>query len=411
MSPTRVATLSEVDLTDPATHLRPDLADFWARQRAERPVAWHPPVGGRPGFWVVSPHGLATEVYRDSARFTSERGNVLATLLHGGDSAGGRMLAVSDGTRHRQIRRELLKSFSPANLASLRTRVREAMRGLVARAVGSGGCDFAVDVAPHIPLTAICDLLDIPVADRDELFANASTALASQEQHADELEATLARNGLLFYFTKLRKRRAAAPAGDDLVGRLVGMTRGPLALTDDELVFNCYSLLLGGDETTRLALIGTVRALAEHPDLWARLRAGDLDRAVFVEELLRWTTPALHAGRVAVTDTVLGDAPVRAGDVVTVWNNSANFDGTEFADPHRLDPDRTPNRHLSFAYGPHFCLGAALARIELVALLDALADLVAEITVTGEPKPIYSTFLSGLHSLPVRFTPAGEGGS
>ncbi|RJQ81267.1 cytochrome P450 [Pseudonocardiaceae bacterium YIM PH 21723] len=399
--------MSELDLTDPATHLRPDLSEFWAEQREGQPVAWHPPSAGRPGFWVVSTHALATEVYRDNVRFTSEQGNVMETLLRGGDSAGGRMLAVTDGPRHRAVRRELIKSFSPANLASLRIRVRAAMRELVANATTTDSCDFAVDVAPHIPLTAICDLLDIPEADRPQLFIDASTSLASQEQYADELEATLARNGLLLYFSRLSKRRAAGPPRDDLIGTLIEMTRGPLALADDELVFNCYSLLLGGDETTRLALVGTVKALAEHPEIWARLRAGDLDQDVFVEELLRWTTPALHVGRVAVTDTELGGTAIRAGDVVTVWNNAANFDDAEFHEPHRLNPDRAPNRHLSFAYGPHFCLGAALARIELVALLDALAELVSDITVLGEPKYIYSNFLAGMHSLPVRFTPLG----
>ncbi|SMD26922.1 cytochrome P450 [Kibdelosporangium aridum] len=397
--------LSDVDLTDPVTYLRPDLDDIWQRLRQEQPVVWHP--GG--GFWVVTPHRLVTGVYRDNSVFTSTEGNVLATLLGGGDSAGGRMLAVSDGERHRRVRRELMSAFTPAALASVERNVVAGTRHLVRTAVARGTCDFATEVAEHIPLAAICDLLDVPAADRDTLLSHTSSALSSAAPDATDLQARLARNEILLYFAKLAaKRRRAAPA-DDVIGLLVRMTEPPLSLSDDEVLLNCYSLLLGGDETARLSMIGAVKALAEHQEIWQALRGGRVDLARAVEEVLRWTTPAMHSGRTVVVDTEIAGVAVRRGQVVTVWPRSANFDEAEFATPHRLDFDRSPNRHLSFAYGPHFCLGAQLARIEIGALLSALTEFADEIVLDGAPKPIFSTFLSGYSSLPVRFVPRSQG--
>ncbi|MDX7986718.1 cytochrome P450 [Xenorhabdus sp. 12] len=395
-----------LDLTDPLTHLRPDIDNIWRQLRRDSPVAWHAAVNGLPGFWVVSTHELVMQVYRDSQTFTSVHGNVMATLLYGGDSAGGRMLAVSDGDRHRQIRKELLKSFSPKNLMSVQKRIKHAMHELVRNAVRSEQCDFATDVAPHIPLAAICDILKIPESDRAKLFANASTALASNSLSVDELDTRLARNELLMYFYKCIQTREIEPLEDDLISNLIALTQGSLALTQEELVFNCYSILLGGDETTRLALIGIVKTFAENPECWAQLQRGEAEVSKAVEELLRWTTPALHGGRTATVDIELGGQQIRAGDVVTVWNRSANFDETIFTKPEVLDLNRTDNRHLSFAYGAHFCLGAALARIEITALLEALLALVDEISLSGEPSPIYSTFLSGYHHLPVKLVAA-----
>lgn len=403
--PTNTHTVPAVDLTDPRTHLRPDRAAFWSGMRSRQPVAWHPPSPGKPGFWVVSTHALAVEVLRDQMRFTSRNGNMLASLLAGGDSATGRMLEVSDSPRHRQIRRELMRWFTPTTLDTLTRRIHGSVSALVAAAVAAGSCDFAADVAERIPLDAICDLLGIPEQDRDAVFADTSATLAAKSADADPSIAALARNNLLFLFTRLHIERGGEPPGDDLIGKLVEMARGPLALTDDEVVFNCYSLLLGGEATTRLALVGVVELLARRPDVLARLRAGELDTRATVEELLRWTTPIIHEGRTAVVDTELAGVSIKAGQIVTAWACSANFDEEEFAEPHRFDPDRTPNRHLTLGHGPHFCLGAALARIEITALLEALAEHVGGVGLAGAPQPIHSIYLSGNHSLPIWFTP------
>lgn len=397
--------LADVDLTSPRVHAERDLSDVWGLLRERQPVAWHPTADG--GFWVVSSYAAAAEVYRNSEVYTSRRGNVLATLLAGGDPAGGKMLPVSDGPRHQQIRRELSRALTPRALTGLAERVRGATLRLVRAAVARGDCDLGREVAPYIPLAAICDLLMVPDADRELLLSQSRLALASEGPDGTEMEARLARNEILLYFARLAKSRQDSP-GDDILGLMIRMTRSPVALTDQELLYNAYSLLLGGDETTRLAMIGTVHALTRWPGEWQRLRDGDVPVESAVEEFLRWTTPSLHAGRVAARDTTLGGRDIARDDIVTVWNSSANFDPAQFDDPSRLLLSRAPNRHLTFAIGPHFCLGAQLARVELSALVTALVETADGMELIGEPKRLYSNFLSGCHSLPVRFSAAGD---
>ncbi len=135
-------------------------------------------------------------------------------------------------------------------------------------------------------------------------------------------------------------------------------------LTMDEIVVNCYSLILGGDETSRLSMTGAVAAFLEHPHQWRALLKGEVEVSTAVEEVLRWTTPAIHFGRSALEDVPVGDRgqEIKAGDIVTLWNTSANMDEEVFADPGRFDLARTPNKHIAFGYGPHFCLGAYLGR-------------------------------------------------
>ncbi|UFQ14057.1 MULTISPECIES: cytochrome P450 [Streptomyces] len=392
-----------LDLSDPALHAEHDLTEVWRTLRAERPVHWQPARHGRPGFWVVTRYDDVSAVYRDARAFRSDRGNVLDTLLAGGDSAGGSMLAVTDGARHARLRAALMKSFSPRALDGVVRSVRTATRGLLEDALERGTCDFAQDVAARIPLRAICDLLDVPEADRGEILALTSAALGSEHADAGPDEAWLARNDILLYFADLAARRRAEP-GDDVISVLAACRPGGLPLTDEEIVLNCYSLILGGDETTRLSMIGGVEALLAHPEQWRRLRSGEVTTRSAVEEVLRWTTPALHAGRTAAVDVTLRGRSIAAGDIVTVWNASANFDERVFDRPGRFDLSRTPNKHMSFAYGSHFCLGAYLARVEIETLLDGLRTLVAEMEATGPSSPVYSNFLSGSARLPLSWS-------
>jgi cytochrome P450 len=397
--------LSSVDLTDPRTFQTYDLPELWRRLRAERPVHWHPPQADRPGFWVLTRHADVMAVYRDNLRFTSERGNVLATLLRGHDSAAGQMLAVTDGSRHRDLRNVMLRAFTPRALAEVADRVRENAVRLVGVALDRGVCDFARDVAEHIPITTICDLLRVPAADREFLLGLTKSALSSEEPDATDDDAVMARNELLLYFADLVEERRAAP-GDDVISMLATCTVDGEPLSDDTIVLNCYSLIIGGDETSRLSMIGTAMALAEHPAQWAALRDGTVDVDTAVDELLRWTSPAMHFGRTAVEQLDLDGHPVRPGEFVTLWTSSANRDERVFGDPDVLRLDRRPNKHVTFGYGPHFCLGSHLGRVELAATVQALLSLVDDITVTGPVRWVHSNFLYGASSLPVEFHPA-----
>ncbi|MFW3475299.1 cytochrome P450 [Streptomyces microflavus] len=401
--------LDAVDLADPLLHAHHDLGPLWRRLRHEAPVHWQPESDSRPGFWVISGHADVVSVLSDSASFTSERGNVLDTLLAGGDSAAGRMLAVTDGQPHKALRSALLKPFSPRSLDVVVESVRRGTRRLVEEAVERGEVDFAADVAAHIPLAAICDLLGVPPTDRQHIIELTSSALSTEDGLPNEEATWASRNGLLLYFSELAAARHDKPY-DDVVSLLVTKEIDGRPLTHEEIVFNCYSIIMGGHETTRFSMVGGLQALMERPGQWRALKSGEVTTDSAVEEVLRWTSPALHSGRTATQDIFLGDQFVEEGDIVTTWLASANRDGRVFAEPDEFDIARTPNKHLSFAYGPHFCLGAFLARAELTALLESLCDLVAEARPTGPPTYVYSNFLSGLSSQPVSLTgePAGR---
>ena len=314
------------------------------------------------------------------------------------------MAAVTDGAHHADLRGVMLKAFTPKALEVVVDNVRSAARRLLAAAVEREECDFATDVAAKIPLAAICDLLGVPDGDRAEILRHTSSALASDDGIPTEMETWTAKNEILLYFAELAETRRGTPY-DDVVSLLVTSEVTGRPLTHDEVVFNCYSLVLGGDETTRYSMIGGLQAFMDHPEQWQRFKAGTVDLESTVEEVLRWTTPTLHAGRTATEDVLMGGQFIEADDRVTIWNTSANRDERQFPEPDRFDAGRRPNKHLTFAYGPHFCLGAYLARQELAAILTGLRDLVAEVQPAGPARRVYSNFLNGLCGLPVAFTP------
>ncbi|MFF4864066.1 cytochrome P450 [Streptomyces sp. NPDC001231] len=396
--------VSTVDLTDPRTFEENELREYWRRLRTTRPLHWHPPTGDAPGFWVISRYADVMALYKDNKRLTSERGNVLVTLLAGGDSAAGRMLAVTDGARHRNLRNVLLKAFSPQALKPITDRVRANTTRLVVEAVRHGECDFATDVAEHIPMNTISDLLGVPTADREFLLNLNKSALSSNEEGQSATDAWLARNEILLYFNELVAERRAKPT-EDVISVLANSTVNGEPLSEEVIVLNCYSLILGGDETSRLSMIDAVRTFTRHPDQWQLLRDREVTLESATEEVLRWATPAMHFGRRAVTDVELHGQMIAAGDIVTLWNSSANRDEEVFADPYVFDLNRSPNKHITFGYGPHFCLGAYLGRVEVNAMLDALRTYSTGFEVTGDPQRIHSNFLTGLSSLPVRFQP------
>jgi cytochrome P450 len=395
--------LTSVDLSDPASHAERDLDWYWRLLRDAAPAYWHPATATGPGFWVVSRYEDVRALYRDDVRLTSERGNVLGTLQHGGDTAAGAMLAVTDGVRHKQLRNALLKAFSPFALAPVVQCIRTNTDARVRQAVARGRFDFAVDIAEHIPIGTICDLLGVPHPDRPKLLRLNKSALSSDDPDETYDDAWAARNEILLYFMELAERKRANP-GDDVLSSLVDATIDGVPLTANEVIFNCYSLILGGDETSRFAMAGAVQALVEHPDQWLALKTGDAPIDGAVEEVLRWTTPAMHFGRSAVTDFELHGHTVRAGDPVTLWNVSANRDERAFAEPRRFDLRRTPNKHLTFGYGPHFCIGAYLARVEINALLTSLRRHAREIEITGPVRRTRSNLLGGISALPVSIT-------
>jgi cytochrome P450 len=374
------------------------LHEFWADIRQREPVFWHEAGPGRPGFWVVSRYPDVRDCYANGAELSSARGTVLDVLLRGTDSAGGKMLAVTDDPRHRSLRKLMLRALSPRVLRDTEEKIFQRTRELVGQRAGAGPFDFASAVADKIPLQTICDLLAVPEDDREQLLSWNKQTLSSTTPDADVVTALSARSEIVLYFTNLAAERRENPGSDPISILATGEVDGS-RLTIDEVALNCYSLILGGDESSRMAAITSLKALADFPDQWRMLRDSAVKIDVATEELLRWSTPAMHFARMATTDTVIGGKCVSEGDIVTLWNISANNDEAVFERPELLWLSRWPNKHVSFGWGNHFCLGSFLGRASLRSLLRGLVETVSDIEVEARPKRLYSNFLFGYQSL------------
>ena len=397
--------LDAIDLVDPRTYLVNDMPAVWREFRRREPVFRHREVDGRPGFWVLSRYHDQVVIYRDSKRFGIERGNLLSTMLGGGDSAGGRMVSVTDGPRHRDLRAVILRAFSPRALEYFAERVRRYTHGLLDDVVARGAGDFAAEVAAKVPINTICDLLGVPDPDRAFLLEQNTLAMSSDDPEHTELDARMARSEILMYFTDLVSQRTAAP-GEDVISLLATTEVDGALLPAHDVVLNCYGLLVAGEETSRYSLSAAVHALATWKDEWARLRGGKVDLGTATDEMLRWATPVMHVGRTALEDVSVGGRLIARDDIVTLWTSSANRDDEVFDAPDTLDLGRTPNKHLAFGFGPHYCLGVFLARAEISAVLEGLRDRVTGVELDGPVQRIYSNVLDGISALPVRFTPA-----
>ncbi len=389
----------QYDLADPDLYEHGDPDAVWARLRAEAPV--HRNSSG-PSFWSVTRYRDAMAVYRDPATFSSARGMVLGVDTAAGDPASGRMLVVTDPPRHAKLRKIVSGVFTPRMLRQLESQVRTTVDQLVDRVLG-GECEFVDEVAARLPVAIICEILGVPAADQDWMYHLTSTAFGGGDPRSTDdvsrSERAQAYGDIFDYYQDLAAQRRRTP-GPDLVSTLVQGEVDGTPLGTEDVLLNCTNLIIGGNETTRHAAAGGLLALAERPEAWQTLR--DMD--TLVEEVLRWTTPGMHVLRTATRDTEIAGQPIRAGESIVVWNASANRDDDIFADPQRFDPARSPNRHIAFGQGGHHCLGATLARIELVTLFQVLVSRVRQVEVTGPVRRVRSCVLRGIRQLPVRLS-------
>ncbi|MEU8795828.1 cytochrome P450 [Streptomyces sp. NPDC048643] len=398
--------LSRVDLTDPNTFLHTDMDDFWRRVRAEQPVYLHPATDRGSPFWVVSRHADVMAVLQDSERFSSQPGNMMSSLHKpGGDPAAGKILALTDAPRHNAMRTILLKAFSPRIRKGVTDKLQQRVDQILGRGVGTGTFDFAKEVAEVVPMGTICDLLGFPSTDHKYVLDLSRDAVSADDEGQTEEDVWLSRNELLIYSQEIIEARREDPQ-DDLISAMATCRINGEPMTDDEVVVNCYGFILAGDHTSRLAMVGALLAFSQHPDQWRALKEGHVSIAGAVEEIVRWTTPAMHIGRTATADVTIGGRTIREGDHVILWITSANRDESVFSDPDSFDLARTPNKHLGFGFGPHFCFGSYLGRAEIAAVLKTLVSRVERIELTGDPKALYSTFLRGYSSLPVSLVPS-----
>ena len=389
--------------------------DAFVQLREHAPVWWHEPTERTPdgeGFWCVSTHELVVEVFRSPRTYSSHTGGDRpygGTLINDMEMSG-KLLNMMDDPRHQRIRQLVSKGFTPKRIARLRAdleAIAHSTLDSVAPAPGQrGSCDLVVDVAAELPLQAICLLMGAPAEDRHALCEWVDITSSDFSDEVPSEVRSEASVNLFQYGQRLIRARTGDPRDDLLSVVIHGQLpdQDPPRLDETEVAMFWSLLFTAGAETTRKAIATGIWELSKSPEQFEALRA---DRSLIpttVEEIIRWATPSVYKRRTATTDTVLGGQPIRAGEKVVVWEMSANRDGAVFDEPFEFRIDRSPNSHVGFGHGPHFCLGANLARLEIDVMLNAVLDRWHNIEATGEPTYTRTNRLSGLRTLPIAFT-------
>ncbi|MUN35792.1 cytochrome P450 [Actinomadura litoris] len=402
-------------LADPACYAdERRLHDALALLRRESPVHRVEAPGYNP-FWAVTRHAdimeverehevflnaprplLATAEFDEINRQRQEQGIALRTLIH------------MDDPDHRVIRAIGADWFRPRAMRALEPRVRELARRYVDRMVEFGGeCDFARQVAVHFPLYVILSLLGLPESDFDrmlkltqELFGGDDDELQRGTTSEEKVEVLL---DFFAYFQGLTEARRARPT-DDLASAIANARVDGEPLNDFDTASYYVIVATAGHDTTSAVIAGGLHALVEHPDQLERLRAEPGLMPLAVDEMIRWVTPVKEFMRTAARDYELHGVTIPEGDSLLLSYPSANRDEDVFKDPFAFDVGRDPNKHLAFGFGVHYCLGAALARIEVRAFFEELVPRLGSIELAGTPESIATTFVGGLKRLPVRYS-------
>ncbi len=399
------------EVTEASLYLRGMPHERYAELRDTPGLAWHP--YGDNGFWAVARHADVKAVSKDAATYSSAIGHTNLWDLEADALEARRSLIDSDAPDHTRLRRLVATAFTPRNIRRWEETIREITVELLDSFEAAGEGDWVDMLAAPLPIRVILTMLGVPISDAAFLVelsnylvegtGDAQTLPPDAFGNTTELRLlpfnSPASHALFEYGERLGAERRDEPR-DDLVTKLV------LAESDgDRLTMNEYRnlfhlLIFAGNETTRTAISHAAMALAEDPDQWQRV----LDRPEMipsaVEELLRWASPILHMRRTAAVDTTLAGTPIAAGDKVVMWYGAANHDEAVFDEPHRLDLGRHPNPHFAFGGGgPHSCLGAFLARLEVQVLLEEMVARRMSLVRLGEPVRTPSNFVHGVLSV------------
>ena len=425
MEPRAVLTADEIDLSD---------MEFWARPweeregafqtlRRERPIAKFPepeipealsyviPQGD--GYYALTRHAHISEASRHPEIYQSGQGATsMIDMPEEMLDFFGSMINM-DNPRHARLRRIVSAAFNPRMIKSIEDRIDFVANDVIDRVASQGGCDFVTEISSRLPLEIICDMMGIGAADYDTVF-NASNIILSNgdpeyvPEGTDPMVAFMTAaqqlNLLMLDLAKVRKENPT----EDVTSALVNTNVDGEALTDTEVAAFFILLVVAGNETTRNAISHGLLAMTQYPDqreLWQADPAGIA--ATGVDEVVRWGSPVIWMRRTVAADTVLSGTELHEGDKVIMFYNSANRDEDVFEDPYAFDVRRAPNPHIGFgAAGPHFCLGAHLARQEIEVMFRRLFERLPDIQASSEPDRLLSPFINGIKHMDCTFTPA-----
>ncbi len=394
---------TDLDLSDDETFRGGFPHERFRWLRDHDPVTWHEPTARTPdgeGFWVVTRHADVSTVLRDPVTYSSDRGGIRergGTAIKDERTAGV-MLNQTDDPQHQRLRALVNRGFTPRAIAALTDELHRR-GGALLDAAGAGEVDFVRAFARELPSQAICLVLGVPETDQPALLEWLDAGI---EEDSPSILTRETMRHIRTYAIDLIAAKRAHPDGGIMSTIVHARDADGSGLSEEELIAFFALLFPAGSETTRSALSGAVDGFADRPAELDRLRADPSLVPTAIEEIVRWTTPSVYKRRTASRDAELAGVAIAAGDKVTFWEMSANRDARVFADPFRFDVGRSPNPHLGFGWGAHFCLGASLARLEIKVLLDLLIERAARIERAGDIAWMPNNRLFGLKSLPVR---------
>jgi cholest-4-en-3-one 26-monooxygenase len=407
---------NDIDLTDSKHFVDGVPHDWFTFLRHNAPVWWHEEADG-PGFWAVTSYDECVAVNRDYEHFSSADKATFIWELDEENLAQLQLLMLNmDPPLHTRYRRLVNKGFTPRMINQLHDRIHAATDRIIDNVIETGTAEFVTDIAAELPLVVIAELLGVPHEDRHRMFDWSNRMIGNQDaeyqksaEGAEAAEAAqLASMELYAYASQLFGQKRADPK-DDLMSVLTQVEMEGEKLSDLELELFFLLLTVAGNETTRNLISGAMVAFFDNPEQWELLQR---DRSLLpsaVEEMLRYVSPVMNFRRQTTAPFELGGQKIGADEKVVFFHVSGNRDETVFENPHAFDITRDPNPHIAFGGGgPHFCLGANLARMEIRVMFEHLLDRMPDIRLNGEVERLQSQFISGVKHIPVAFTPSAR---
>jgi len=404
--------LDQLDFTAPTTYFggAGARAALFKKFRDDRPIAFLPegeipgfPVG--PGFWSLTRYDDVMHVSRHPEIFQSGKGTNIPDMPLEIIEFYGSMINM-DAPKHTRMRLIVNKAFTPRMVQRIDEDVRIKARQIVAKAATKGCVDIVREIAGPLPLQIICEMMGIP-EDKWERIFECTNVILGDESTTPDFNALMAASFEMAAIAQAVGEDRLANPQDDLVSAMMHAEVDGERLDASQMASFFILLSAAGNETTRNAITHGVHLFTEHPDQRELLQS-DFDNLIggAVEEIVRYATPVVHFRRTATQDTTIGDTKIAEGDKVVMWYESANRDERHFDDPYRFDISRSPNEHVGFgAGGPHFCLGANLARREIRVMFEELFRWIPDIAAASEPDYLNSPFINGIKHMDVTFTP------
>ena len=399
---------TEIDLHDPANFAEGPPYDAFTTLRNEAPVAFHPErprrQGGKegPGFWCITRHRDVQIVSKDPDTFSSWLGGFTGADLSGAVLEETRLNMMGmDPPAHTLLRHSIRQPFGPAWVRNLEGNIAHFASDILDKVCEQGEIDFVAEVAAELPLRVLAHIMGVGSSDTKLFFDWSNRIIGNHDpDFGGSVKDFLAAKDELFSYGREVIAAKRKQPGDDMVSYFVSTEIEGEKLDDERLILLWFLLLVAGNETTRSSLTGAMEVLSKFPDQSAIL-CSDVPRHLpgFIEETLRYTNPVLHFRRTATKDVVLGEASIKTGDKLLLWYPAANRDTEVFDKPDSFDLSRTPNNHVAFGVGPHFCLGAHLARRQINVLYKELLSQMPDIHAVGEPDRLRSSFINGVKHL------------